>query len=71
MRKKKILRVEVEEIPIITYTYNYVYTDNAEVTVRVEGIESLDDVEKDLNRKIKKLSNERYKIKLVKREEKD
>lgn len=64
---KKILRVEVEKVPVTTYTYKYKYEDNKGFVVKVEGLGSIEDVKRDISKKIKKLSNESYKIVNVKK----
>ena len=63
---RKILRVKVTKRAIVTYEYDYEYTDNKEVTVRGEGLPSLKAVKKLLDGRIKHLTNESYKIKLEK-----
>lgn len=65
---KKTLIVNVTEIANITYTYEYRYTDNKGITVRVEGFSNIEDLEKDIRSKVRKLSNDNYKIKKVKKD---
>jgi len=63
--KKKILKVEITKIPIVTYTYSYCYKDNKEITVRGENYKSIDSIEKLIKKRIKKLSNDDYKLNIV------
>lgn len=63
---KKVLKVEVEEIPTTTVKYNYSYIDNKNFKVKVEGIGTIEDLKKDIESKLKKLSNDSYKITMKK-----
>jgi len=60
---KKILKVEVERVPV-KYQYNYKYINNDDIVTRVENIpDDIELVKESIQEKLKHLSNERFVIK--------
>jgi len=64
--KFKTMNVTITEIPTTTYEYKYEFTDDLGVVTRVEGIENLDNANKHIKAKLKKMKKENYNIKLIK-----
>ena len=66
MNKNKVLKVIVKQKKVISYIYDYEYTDVRGMRVIGEEMPSVEYIEKEIKKRINKLSNIDYKIILKK-----
>ena len=60
------MKIKITEIPTTTYIYNYEFIDDLEVKTIVENLGSLEDVERHIKAKMKKMKKEDYTTEIVK-----